>query len=114
MLIVGLNGDASVRALGKGEGRPVNRFQDRAAVLSALECVDYVVGFDEGDPETLIRRLQPDVLIKGRDWAEKGVVGREFVESIGGRVVLLDRLEGLSTTKLIERIRGEAKALPRA
>lgn len=113
MLIVGLNGDASVRSLGKGDGRPINGFADRAAVLGALECVDYVVGFDEPDPEALIRRVRPDVLIKGKDWAEKGVVGREFVESTGGRVVLLDLVKGLSTTGLIDRIRGETATVPR-
>lgn len=104
-LVVGLNGDASVRAQNKGGNRPINAFADRAAVLGALECVDYVVGFDEPDPEGLIRKLRPDVLIKGEDWANKGVKGREFVESLGGRVVLLPLLEGRSTTSIIERIR---------
>lgn len=106
MLVVGLNEDASVRAQNKGADRPINRFEDRAAVLCALECVDYVVGFSEPDPESLIRAVRPDVLIKGEDWARKGVKGREFIESAGGRVVLLPLVEGLSTTALIERIRG--------
>ena len=106
MLVVALNSDASVRRLNKAENRPINRFEHRATVLGALECVDYVVGFEEATPESLIRRLRPDVLIKGQDWAEKGVVGREFVESAGGRVVLLPLVDGLSTTTLIERIRG--------
>ena len=90
----------------KAGDRPINRFEDRATVLGALECVDYVVRFDEPTPEQLIRRLRPDVLVKGEDWANKGVVGREFVESYGGRVVLLPLVEGLSTTALIEHIRG--------
>jgi D-beta-D-heptose 7-phosphate kinase/D-beta-D-heptose 1-phosphate adenosyltransferase len=76
-------------------------------VLSALECVDYVVGFDDPDPEALIRRIRPDVLVKGEDWAGKGVVGQQFVESTGGRVVLVPLVEGLSTTDLIDRIRGK-------
>jgi len=105
LLVVGLNSDSSVRRLDKGDDRPVNSFERRAAVLGAMECVDYVVGFDESDPESLIRRVRPDVLVKGEDWAEKGVVGREFVESNGGRVVLLPLVEGLSTTALIDRIR---------
>jgi D-beta-D-heptose 7-phosphate kinase/D-beta-D-heptose 1-phosphate adenosyltransferase len=104
LLVVGLNGDASVRSQNKSPGRPINRFEHRAAVLGALECVDYVVGFDGPTPEGLIHRVRPDVLIKGEDWAKKGVVGAEFVKSIGGRVVLLPLVEGLSTTKLIERL----------
>lgn len=108
LLVVGLNTDASVRVLNKSDNRPINRYQDRAAVLGALECVDYVVGFDEPDPETLIRQIRPDVLAKGEDWAGKGVKGREFVESIGGRVVLLPLLEGLSTTAIVDRIRNGA------
>ena len=107
LLVVGLNSDESVRTLEKGDDRPFNRFEDRAAVLGALECVDYVVGFDEPTPEVLIRKLRPDILAKGEDWAEKGVVGGEFVETYGGRVVLLPLVKGLSTTNLIDRIRGE-------
>lgn len=106
LLVVGLNEDASVRTLEKSDDRPINKFEHRAAVLSALECVDYVVGFEEPDPEALIRKIRPDVLIKGEDWAGKGVVGQAFVESIGGRVVLLPLMEGLSTTNIIDRIRG--------
>lgn len=105
VLVVGLNRDESVRSLGKGDDRPINRFEDRAAVLGALECVHYVVGFAEPTPEALIRKIRPDVLVKGEDWAEQGVVGREFVESIGGRVVLVPLVEGLSTTAIIDRIR---------
>jgi len=106
VLVVALNSDASVRRLDKAENRPINRFEHRATVLGALECVDYVIGFEEATPESLIRRVRPDVLIKGQDWAEKGIVGRELVESAGGRVVLLPLVDGLSTTTLIERIRG--------
>jgi D-beta-D-heptose 7-phosphate kinase/D-beta-D-heptose 1-phosphate adenosyltransferase len=108
LLVVGLNSDASVRALDKDETRPINTFEHRAAVLSALVCVDYVVGFEEPDPLALIKKVRPDVLVKGEDWARKGVVGREFVESHGGRVVLLPLVEGLSTTNLIDRIRTQS------
>lgn len=105
VLIVGLNSDRSVRRLGKGDDRPICNEQERAAMLSALADVDYVVLFDEPDPENLIRAIRPDVLVKGQDWADRGVVGQQFVESIGGRVELLPLLEGYSTTGLIERIR---------
>lgn len=108
LLVLGLNSDESVRLLNKGVDRPINTFEDRAAVLGALECVDYVVRFDDATPADLIRNVRPDVLIKGEDWAQKGVVGRETVEGSGGRVVLLPLVEGRSTTKLIERIRGGA------
>ena len=105
MLVVGLNDDASVQSLGKGVDRPINTFEHRAVVLGALECVDYVVGFEEPDPLKLIRKIRPDVLIKGADWADKDVIGREFVESIGGRVTLLPLVAGLGTTEIIARIR---------
>jgi len=108
MLVLGLNTDASVRSLDKGTDRPLNPFEDRAAVLSALACVDYIVGFEEDTPLKLIQSVRPDVLVKGEDWAGKGVVGADFVEKNGGRVVLVPLLEGRSTTNLIERIRGGA------
>jgi D-beta-D-heptose 7-phosphate kinase / D-beta-D-heptose 1-phosphate adenosyltransferase len=104
VLVVGLNGDASVRRL-KGPERPVNPVSDRVEVLSALAMVDHVVVFDEDTPEALIREVEPDVLAKGADWAEKGVVGRESVEARGGKVVLLPLLEGRSTTRTVERLR---------
>lgn len=107
LLIVGLNSDASVRTLGKGDDRPIHCFEDRAAVLSALECVDYIVGFEEDTPENLIRLIKPDVLAKGEDWGGRGVVGGKFVEKNGGKVVLIPLVEGRSTTSIIERIRGE-------
>ncbi|UCE58336.1 MAG: bifunctional heptose 7-phosphate kinase/heptose 1-phosphate adenyltransferase [Phycisphaerales bacterium] len=108
LLVVGLNTDASVRLLDKGPDRPINKLADRASVVGALECVDYVCSFDEPDPETLIRKIRPDILIKGEDWATKGVVGREFVESVGGRVVLLPLVEGHSTSAIVERIQSGA------
>lgn len=106
MLVVGLNSDASVRRLEKGADRPIRSERDRARMLAALQAVNYVVLFDEPDPGRLIEQIAPDVLVKGADWADKGVVGREFVESRGGRVVLIELVEGFSTTAELERIRG--------
>lgn len=105
LLLVGLNDDASVTRL-KGPGRPVNPQEDRVEVLSALAAVDHVVLFGEDTPEALIRALQPDVLVKGEDWAQKGVVGSDIVEARGGRVLLLPLLAGRSTTATIQKIRG--------
>lgn len=108
LLVVGLNSDASVRRLGKGGERPIRSQADRVRVLAALESVDYVVIFDEPDPARLIEQVVPDVLVKGSDWAGKGVIGQEFVESRGGRVALVDLVEGYSTTAELERIRAAA------
>jgi len=101
-LVVGMNSDASVRRY-KGDKRPVNAQEDRAKVLAALECVDYVVIFDEDEPAQLIGELQPDVLVKGEDWAHY-VSGRDVVEARGGKVVLAPLLKGRSSTGMIERI----------
>ena len=101
-LCVGLNSDASVRRY-KGDLRPVNPQDDRALVLAALECVDYVVIFDEDEPKELIGEVIPDVLVKGADWAHY-VSGRDIVEAHGGRVVLAQMVEGRSTTGMIQRI----------
>lgn len=102
-LMVGLNEDASVKAL-KGPKRPVIPLADRAELLAALRMVDYVVPFGEPTPTALIQEVLPAVLVKGEDWRDKGVVGREIVEAHGGRVALLPLRPGLSTTGLIERI----------
>ncbi|MHC5083297.1 MAG: PfkB family carbohydrate kinase [Planctomycetota bacterium] len=88
IVVLGLNSDSSVRGL-KGPERPINNQHDRAAVLAGLESVDYVVVFDEPDPLNLVTKVCPDVLVKGADWADKGVIGREFVEANGGRVETL-------------------------
>ena len=103
-LIVGLNSDESVRAL-KGPDRPVNGESDRACVLGALACVDYVAIFDELTPERLIRLVRPDVYVKGGDYRESGVPERELITELGGRVEILDLLPGRSTTGLIERVK---------
>ena len=104
IVVVGLNSDGSVKSI-KGPERPINNQYDRTAVLAALETVDYVTVFDEPDPLNLIKKVKPGVLVKGQDWAEKGVVGREFVESYGGRVVLAPLVEGKSSTSVIEKMK---------
>ena len=104
VLIVGLNSDASVRRQGKGSGRPIVPTADRAIVLSALESVDYVCIFDEDTPYALIRRLLPDVLVKGGDYSIDQIVGREVVEANGGQVIPVPEISGRSTTGIIEHI----------
>jgi D-beta-D-heptose 7-phosphate kinase/D-beta-D-heptose 1-phosphate adenosyltransferase len=103
-LIVGLNSDASVRRL-KGEGRPVQNEEARAEVLAALEAVDLVAIFEEDTPLKLITRIKPSVLVKGGDYTREGVVGHEIVEAHGGEVMLVDLLDGHSTTSLVKRAR---------
>ncbi len=105
ILVVGLNSDDSVRSLGKDVGRPIIGEADRAALLAAMSDIDYVVMFDEPTPQSLIEAIGPDVLVKGQDWAGKTVVGQDVVEAAGGEVLLVPLVEGLSTTRIIERIR---------
>ncbi|HTH23628.1 MAG TPA: D-glycero-beta-D-manno-heptose 1-phosphate adenylyltransferase [Vicinamibacterales bacterium] len=105
LLIVGLNSDRSVKALAKGPNRPINPEAERVEVLSALASVDAVVIFDEDTPHAIISALQPDILVKGADWGENAIVGRDIVEARGGRVARIALAEGYSTTKIIERIR---------
>src|SRR5262249_14603056 len=102
-LIVGVNSDRSVRG-NRGPGRPVTPEAERAEILAALECVDAVVVFDEATPLAVIEALQPDVLVKGADWAEDAIVGRDVVEARGGTVVRAPVEPGYSTTALIEKI----------
>jgi D-beta-D-heptose 7-phosphate kinase/D-beta-D-heptose 1-phosphate adenosyltransferase len=103
LLVVGLNGDAGVRAL-KGPGRPVNPVRARAEVLAALHAVDFVTVFEEPTPLPLIQALRPDVLVKGSDYRKEEVVGAAFVESYGGRVYLAPYQEGFSTTQTLQRL----------
>jgi rfaE bifunctional protein nucleotidyltransferase chain/domain len=103
-LIVGVNSDRSVRA-NKGADRPITPEDERAEVLLALEMVDAVVIFDEETPFELIRAIQPDVLVKGADWAADAIVGRDVVEARGGRVVRVAVEAGFSTTNLITAVR---------
>jgi D-beta-D-heptose 7-phosphate kinase/D-beta-D-heptose 1-phosphate adenosyltransferase len=102
-LIVGLNSDASVRAL-KGEGRPVNDLESRALVLAGLRSVDLVVPFEESTPIKLIEAARPDILVKGADYAEDQVVGASLVKGWGGEVRLAQLVEGYSTTAAIARM----------
>ncbi len=103
-LMVAVNTDASVRRQEKGAGRPFNGLEDRMAVLSALEAVDYVVPFDADTPQEVIEAVTPHVLAKGEDWRDKGVVGREWVEDHGGQVVLVPLVAGRSTTGVVQKI----------
>jgi rfaE bifunctional protein nucleotidyltransferase chain/domain len=102
LLIVGLNSDASVRR-NKGPARPINPEPERAELLAALSCVDAVSIFDEDTPADIIRRVQPDVLVKGADWPADQIVGRDTVEARGGRVILEPVECGYSTTALIDK-----------
>lgn len=102
-LIVALNSDSSVREL-KGEKRPILDQNERASVMAALGCVDYVTIFDEPTPREIVAALSPDVLVKGGDWDVERIVGREEVEAAGGEVLSLPFIEGCSTTDIIKRI----------
>jgi rfaE bifunctional protein nucleotidyltransferase chain/domain len=102
-LVVGLNSDRSVRA-NKGPERPITPEAERAEVVMALECVDAVAIFDEETPAEIIKRIQPDVLVKGADWGPDNIVGRDMVEARGGVVVRMELAPGYSTTDLIRRV----------
>jgi rfaE bifunctional protein nucleotidyltransferase chain/domain len=104
-LIVAVNTDRSARAQAKGSDRPVHPDTERAEVVGALACVDAVVLFDEDTPHEIVQALQPDVLVKGADWAHDAIVGRDTVEARGGRVVRIPLADGYSTTAILERIR---------
>jgi rfaE bifunctional protein nucleotidyltransferase chain/domain len=104
-LVVGLNTDASVRRLGKGAERPVAGEQARARVLAGLAAVDCVVLFDEDTPLALMQALAPDVLVKGADYPRDRIVGADWIEARGGRVVRVPVVAGFSTTALVERLR---------
>ncbi len=104
VVVVGLNSDESVKTV-KGPGRPIHNQHDRAEVLAAIESVDYITVFDEPEPLNLIKKVKPDVLVKGRDWEGKGVVGADFVLSYGGKVVMAPLVEGKSSTQIIEKLR---------
>ncbi len=103
ILVVGVNSDRSVREI-KGPRRPVMPENERAEVLASLACVDFVTLFDEPDPLVTIRTLMPDVLVKGADWEEDAIVGKNVVEANGGRVVRIPLTQGASTTGIIEKI----------
>jgi D-beta-D-heptose 7-phosphate kinase/D-beta-D-heptose 1-phosphate adenosyltransferase len=103
-LVVAVNSDSSVRAL-KGKARPLNAQSDRAEVLAALSSVDYITIFNELTPLKIIRRIKPDILVKGGDWKVKDMVGSSFVRSYGGRTKSLPFVKGFSTTAIVKKIR---------
>ncbi len=103
ILVLGLNSDRSVKEI-KGDKRPIINERHRAQVVAALSCVDYVVIFDEPDPETLIKAVNPHVLAKGADWSEDKIIGADFVKANNGRVARITLEPGISTTIIIERI----------
>ncbi len=104
VLVLALNSDSSVRSI-KGEKRPLVSEEERAEILAALEFIDFVTIFKELTPQELIIYLKPDILIKGGDWPEDKVVGRDDVKKWGGRVVLIPEVKGKSTTNIVEKIK---------
>lgn len=111
LLVVGLNSDRSVKSI-KGDRRPIIPEGERARVLAALACVDFVTVFAETDPGPLVQALEPDVLVKGSDWAEEKIVGGDRVRARGGRVVRIPVLEGVGTCGIIARILERLGAAP--
>lgn len=105
VLIVAVNSDRSVRAQNKGTDRPITPEGERAEMLAALAAVDAVVVFDEDTPHAIVTAVQPDVLVKGADWAADNIVGRDVVEARGGRVVRVTLSPGYSTTTILARAR---------
>jgi rfaE bifunctional protein nucleotidyltransferase chain/domain len=103
ILVVGLNSDKSIRRI-KGKDRPINNFEFRSSMLSYFQFIDFIVEFDEDTPIDLIRRVRPNVLVKGSDYQNKEVIGSDLVKESGGEVVFLDYLEGYSSTSVINRI----------
>ncbi|MCX7879939.1 MAG: D-glycero-beta-D-manno-heptose 1-phosphate adenylyltransferase [Ignavibacteria bacterium] len=103
VLVVGLNSDSSVKRL-KGENRPIFNQEHRSSILDALKPIDYVVIFEEDTPLELIKIVQPNILVKGGDYSIDNVVGAEFVQSYGGKVIIIPYLEGFSTTEILKRI----------
>lgn len=103
VLVVGLNSDASVKSI-KPDNRPIVSQEQRAEVLAGLGVVDFVTIFDESDPMPLIRAIKPDILVKGADWKEKEIVGADVVKAYGGKVVRVEVVPGISTSRIIRRI----------
>jgi D-glycero-beta-D-manno-heptose 1-phosphate adenylyltransferase len=111
VLVVAINADRSVQTI-KGPSRPITPQAERAEILAALACVDAVVVFDEANPLQIISRLQPDVLVKGADWALEAIIGRDVVEARGGRVRRIPLAEGYSTSAIIGKIRNAGDHVP--
>ena len=102
-LVLGLNSDVSVKSI-KPENRPIVNQDQRAEVLEGLACVDYITIFDEPDPLALIKTIKPDVLIKGADWKKSEIIGSDVVKSYGGKVIRIEVVPGISTSRIIQRI----------
>ncbi len=107
ILVVGLNTDASVRSLAKGADRPINTLENRAIVVAALRCVDFVLAFEEFTPEAIIASLKPDIHVKGGDYTLDQLPEAKVVQSYGGEVRILSILPGLSTTAILARLKNE-------
>ena len=103
LLVVGLNSDKSIRRI-KGKDRPVNQQNNRIMVLSELESIDYIIVFNQDTPIQLLKKIKPDVLVKGGDYRLNQVVGADLVESHGGKVVLVKPIKGLSTTQIVRKL----------
>lgn len=106
-LVVGINTDESVRRL-KGDDRPIFKLEYRSQILSSLIYVDGVIAFDEDHPLELIKKVNPKILVKGSDWAEKDIVGADYVKASGGRVARVELLQGFSTSEIIKCIKGQS------
>ncbi len=104
LLVIAINSDNSVKRL-KGKGRPIQELDDRLKILASLECVDFVTSFDEDTPKEIIEELEPDIIVKGADYKEKDVVGRDHIKKSGGKVIIIPLLQGRSTTSLIKSIK---------
>lgn len=103
ILIVGVNTDSSIKRI-KGRNRPINKLRDRLEVLAGLECIDYLCTFSQMTPIELIKRIKPDILVKGADWKNKDIVGNNFIKSYGGKTKTITFKKGYSTTNLIKKI----------
>ncbi len=111
VLVVGLNSDRSVREL-KGAPRPIVPEAERAEILAALACIDYITIFDQDNPQDIITRVKPDILVKGGDWTVDTIVGRDVVESYGGKVLSLPLTPGVSTTTIVNDIASHLSKQP--
>jgi rfaE bifunctional protein nucleotidyltransferase chain/domain len=106
-LVVAINTDSSVKLLNKGANRPINNEQDRAFLLAAMEFVSAVTFFNEATPLSIIQQIKPNVLVKGADYSPSQVIGKDFIENYGGKLVLIPFVEGYSSSKIIQKITGK-------
>ena len=104
ILILGINKDKSIKKL-KGKGRPIMNEKQRIEIISAIEFVDYVVPFGQPTPEKLIKRIKPDIIVKGGDYKKNEVIGKDIVEKYGGKVYIFPLVKNISTTKIIKKIK---------